>query len=420
MTTVTTTITVVGEKRDYGTGSLYIGKDGYWYGRWRTPDGRRPHRKIGPSRELQRDGLSKRDAEAKLRALILEHSGFVRGATRTVEEVGGALVTRARRDNRKASYVESLESNLRAHINPLLGDVAVHQVTARDADKLVTVMLRKGLSAKTIRNNVGTLHAVMERAVKDGLVDRNPISMGELPRVQKTRRLQFLTLDELTRVLDAAPPDSDEAIAEHFPVSQRYGGANAVREWWPTVRLLIMLAAMTGMRLGELRGLRWRDISGRVSVRESFVRGVFDDPKSELGIRAIPVAKAVMTALEDHLRVTPWNQDGDLVLAHPHTGRPLDKRRLGLHYKAALQRADVPLVRIHDLRHTFATTMAASGNVSIRTLQEWLGHEDMRTTQIYTHYFPAEREAELIDDAFSRGPNRKLGAPAPIGEEAHR
>jgi site-specific recombinase XerD len=60
-------------------------------------------------------------------------------------------------------------------------------------------------------------------------------------------------------------------------------------------------------------------------------------------------------------------------------------------------------VRIHDLRHTFATTVAASGEVSLRTLQEWLGHLDARTTQIYADYMPGEREAELVDRAFSGG-----------------
>ena len=158
---------------------------------------------------------------------------------------------------------------------------------------------------------------------------------------------------------------------------------------------------MTGMRLGELRGLRWRDLGGKIRVRDNFVRGIFDDPKSEDSSRGIPVAARVMAELDEHHRRTPWNQDDDLVLAHPHTGKPLDKVRLGQHYKAALRRADVGPVRIHDLRHTFATTVAASGQVSLRTLQEWMGHEDIRTTQIYAHYMPGEREAQLIDDAFA-------------------
>lgn len=73
------------------------------------------------------------------------------------------------------------------------------------------------------------------------------------------------------------------------------------------------------------------------------------------------------------------------------------------HFSRGVRRANVRLVRIHDLRHTFAATVAASGQVSLRTLQEWMGHLDARTTQIYADYQPGEREAELLDRAFSGG-----------------
>jgi integrase len=401
--TSTTVRFVLVAKRAYGSGSIRM-KHGAWYGSWRTPDGRRTTRKLGPVRK-GRDGVTKTQAEGKLREMILA-DGVAAAAraieTPTVREAGTTLVARLERDNKKRSPIESVESHLRAHINPLLGELRVGDVLDSDVEKLVNRMLREGLAPKTIRNNIGTLHSVMERAAKDQLIERNPVDMAELPRVRKRRGLSFLTVDELDRVVNTPVPNGDEAIAEHFPVGAKYGGAQAVRDWWPVVRLLILTAAMTGMRLGELRGLRWRDLGGKIRVRDNFVRGIFDDPKSEDSSRGIPVAARVMAELDEHHRRTPWNQDDDLVLAHPHTGRPLDKVRLGQHYKAALRRAGVGPVRIHDLRHTFATTVAASGQVSLRTLQEWMGHEDIRTTQIYAHYMPGEHEARLIDDAFAQ------------------
>jgi integrase len=78
--------------------------------------------------------------------------------------------------------------------------------------------------------------------------------------------------------------------------------------------------------------------------------------------------------------------------------------RLLEHFKAALKRAHVRPVRIHDLRHTFPTTAAASGQVSLRILQEWMGHRDLKTTQIYADHMPGEREAQLIDAAFGGTP----------------
>ncbi|MDQ6777666.1 MAG: tyrosine-type recombinase/integrase, partial [Actinomycetota bacterium] len=138
----------------------------------------------------------------------------------------------------------------------------------------------------------------------------------------------------------------------------------------------------------------------KVRVRQSYVRGEYGAPKSRRSVRAIPLASRLVAELEQHHMATVWNQDLDLVLAHPHTGRPLDRVRLLIHFKAALQRADVRPVRVHDLRHTFATTVAASGQISLRTLQEWMGHLDARTTQIYADYMPGAREAELLDAAF--------------------
>jgi integrase len=122
-------------------------------------------------------------------------------------------------------------------------------------------------------------------------------------------------------------------------------------------------------------------------------------------VRAIPLTSRLVRELDEHHRQTVWNQDGDLVLAHPHTGRPLDDTKLLRHFKAALRRADVRPVRIHDLRHTFATTVAASGQVSIRTLQEWMGHQNITTTQIYADYLPGEREQQQLDAAFGEDPD---------------
>ena len=194
---------------------------------------------------------------------------------------------------------------------------------------------------------------------------------------------------ELERVLAAPPPPH---------------AAQAERDWWPVMRLLVLTAAMTGMRLGDLRALRWEDLdmaAMKVRVRQSYVRGEYGSPKSRRSVRAIPLASRLVAEFEEHHKHTVWNQDQDLVLAHPHTGRPLDRVRLLLHFKAALQRADVRPVRLHDLRHTFRHNGGGvSGAVSLRTLQEWMGHRDLKTTQIYADYMPGEREAQLIDAAF--------------------
>jgi integrase len=88
------------------------------------------------------------------------------------------------------------------------------------------------------------------------------------------------------------------------------------------------------------------------------------------------------------------------VFANPYTGRPLNGHTLTRTFQAALERAEVRKVRFHDLRHTFGTRMAAAG-VPMRTLQEWMGHRDFRTTLIYADYAPGAHEVELVNEAFA-------------------
>lgn len=384
-------------RRAYGTGRMFQ-KHGSWYGSWRTADGKRTTRKIGPVRQ-GREGLTRRDAESGLRAMMLteaETAAARLADTPTVAELGPALLARLESAGRKRSHVETVRYHLSAHIVPALGDRRVGDLDERDVDLVVQRMLRAGRAPKTVRNVAGSLHSLLALAVERQIIERNPCALARLPTVRPSQDIRFLTQDELERVLAAAPPD---APCPGQDITQ------AERDWWPVVRMLILTAAMTGMRLGELRALRWRDLdmaAMKVRVRQSFVRGEYGSPKSRRSTRAVPLAARLVAELEEHHRSTVWNQDSDLVLAHPHTGRPLDRVRLLLHFKAALRRADVRPVRIHDLRHTFATTVAASGKVSLRTLQEWLGHLDARTTQLYADYMPGTREAALLDEAFGQ------------------
>jgi integrase len=92
-----------------------------------------------------------------------------------------------------------------------------------------------------------------------------------------------------------------------------------------------------------------------------------------------------------------------LVFCHPQTGQVLDHSALVRRFKKALRSASVRPLRFNDLRHTFGTRMAASG-APLRRLQEWMGHRDSKTTQIYADYQPDDLlEAEFVERAFSQG-----------------
>jgi integrase len=178
-----------------------------------------------------------------------------------------------------------------------------------------------------------------------------------------------------------------------------------------TERALYLTAAMCGLRQGELLALRWRDVdwlASRVRVRANYVRGKLGAPKSRRSSRSVPLADRVAGELERHFQRSSYQGDSDLVFCHPSTGTPLDPSKLRKRFKQAASRAGVRAVRFHDLRHTFGTHCAAAG-VPLRTLQEWMGHSDFKTTLVYADYAPSAYEGDLIERAFAR--NSAVGEP---------
>jgi integrase len=172
----------------------------------------------------------------------------------------------------------------------------------------------------------------------------------------------------------------------------------------PVLRVLVLTAAMTGIRQSELLGLRWRDVdwsAQRIRVRNAYTRGEHSSKgKSDLSTRrSVPMADRVVAALDGWSQRSAYTAQTELVFAHPQTGNPLDRSKVTKRFKEACAEAKVTEITFHELRHTFATTMAANG-VPLRKIQEWLGHADSKTTQIYTHYAPDEHEVQMVNDGF--------------------
>lgn len=155
---------------------------------------------------------------------------------------------------------------------------------------------------------------------------------------------------------------------------------------------------MSGLRQGELLALRWLDVdwqAGRLRVRRNYTRQRFGTPKSKRSSRSVPMTDRVAGELERHFQRSAHQADEDLVFCHPQTGNPLDASRLRKRFGEALARAGLRRIRFHDLRHTFGTHCAGAG-VPLRTLQEWMGHRDAKTTQIYADYAPTARYHSAI------------------------
>jgi integrase len=381
-------------RRSYGTGSLYVRRDARgresWYGRWHAA-GRRVKRRIGPKRQPgSREGLIQAQAEAELRRLIGEGQAKSRsGEQLTVAQVGAHYIAHAERRGRKPSTRQNIESEVRVHLAPFFGARSLDAIEPEDVLDLVAELERKGLAPKSIRNVIGTLSALFNfaRAPRRRWANANPCEGLELPAVPEQTEIRFLTLDEVDALVANARPGTFCAID----------------------RALYLTAAMTGLRKGELIALRWRDVdwaAGRIRVRQNYVRGEFGTPKSKRSTRSVPMADEVGGELERLFQRSRWQGDGDLVFAHPASGEPLPKANVTRRMRAALRAAGLDEShRFHDLRHTFGTRMAAAG-APMRTVQEWLGHRDLATTQRYADYAPSSGEAAMVAAAFDRGPIR--------------
>jgi integrase len=399
-------------KRRHGTGHVYE-KWGSFYGRWRAADGRLLNRRIGLVRlQGTTDGLTRAQAERYFRKLQADEDVNPRpepGAPApTVDELATSLRERLELRGVRKSYLENCEYMQRVHVRPLVGERRASEVQRGDVEAFGRALLKRKLAPKSVRNIMGFLHAVFEHGMDRGYLRENPARHAEKPgrrRVGGNPDLQFLTMPQLDAVIRAIP---DETVRP-APAPTRRGRPGPAPPpspdvLGPVLRVVILTAALTGLRQSELRGLRWRDIdwsSQRIRVRNTFVSGEHSTAgKSDLSTRrSVPMATRLARELELWSQDSAFAGDDELVFAHPRTGMPLDRSKLSKRFKKACKDARVRPVRFHDLRHTFATHLAASGT-PIRTIQEFLGHADSKTTQIYAHYAPSPQEVTMIDAAF--------------------
>lgn len=232
-----------------------------------------------------------------------------------------------------------------------------------------------GLAPQTVLHHHRVLKEALGQALRWGLLARNPADAVDPPRVARGER-RTLTPAECVRLLQAA---------------------RGSRLYLP-----VLLAIATGMRRGEILALRWEDVdldAGTLSVRRTLsqVKGrlEFKEPKSARSRRVIALPAFAVEALRQHqaaqaaerLRAGAAYASQGLVCATA-TGGPL-AHNFGRGYAALLQRAGVPRVRFHDLRHSHATLLLGQ-NVHPKVVSERLGHAAVGITlDVYSHVAPA-------------------------------
>ena len=385
-------------KRSYGTGQLYTRTNAAglesWYGKWRV-DGRRVNRLLGERRGPRSPhGMTSKQAEVALRDAMASLTGDelarlaqdkLRGGKTLGEVLDAYLDARDLKDSTATDYA----MHVRVHLEPFFDGKTVGDITAKDIERLLTHLASAGLKVKTVRTYVTTLSTLLTYAVRKGWAKASPMSAVDLPPLRDhdaIEPLRFLRVHEVNDLVAAVPAGPYRQLD----------------------RALLITAAMTGLRQGELRGLRWGAVdwtAQRVLVARNIVRGRETSPKSRKS-RSVPLAPQVAAELKALHEGTDWKGADHPVFADPRTGEPVARTPMMERYRKALEAAGLDVAfRMHDLRHTMGTSLAMAG-VDIVTIQAYLGHSDLATTRRYMHYAPAADEAARIGAAFAVGDPR--------------
>jgi integrase len=265
----------------------------------------------------------------------------------------------------RAETVREYGRDLELHVLPVLGRRRLAEIEQRDLKALARGLADKGLSAGTVRVVMAPVRALFATAVEEGLIRSNPAA----------------GLRVATHARHAAPEEQRRALEEDQL-------ARLIAETAPQWRLLVRFLAQTGLRVGELVALVWRDVdldSRRIKVRRRFYRGELDVPKSRYGIRQVPISGR----LADDLRRHRGEAADDAPLFARANGLPLRPEFvLRSIVKPAGSRAGVPWAGVHTLRHTCASILFRSG-WNAKQVQMVLGHHSPAfTLATYVHLIP--------------------------------
>jgi integrase len=253
----------------------------------------------------------------------------------------------------KPSTLFGYSQTLARFLVPRLKDLRIDEIDANVVREFDAVLVRKGAKPATRRNVQAILRSVLCRyAVEARLLDAPP-AMPRLPKVG-AKVANALTREEVYRLLGVS-------CTAH--------------------RLAFALAAFAGLRAGEIRGLRWRDVdlkSGQLVVRQTVCRGEISTPKSGHE-RVVPLAEELTRAISS---IEKKPLDGRVSM--DAYGRPWSEFSLGNAFRRACKRAELTGWRPHDLRHFFVTELFRRG-APAHAVQALAGHADLETTQKYAH-----------------------------------
>jgi len=365
-----------------------VGKHGVSY-RVRVDLG--PDPITGERRQRSETFSTKKAAESALAKWLteIEKGTAVDGTKMTLGEYLDYWLENYARHNLRATTLRMYTNAIRLHIKPALGNIPLQKLTAARLQSFYSERLRAGrtdgrgsqLAAKTVKDFHVILHKSLQQAVRWQLVGRNVTDTVDPPHVSRAEM----------RIWDHETVRQFLTYSEHDHYSP-----------------LWLVAIMTGLRRGELLGLKWDDIDlerGTLAVRRNLVEIgstlYWQEPKTAKGRRVVDLPQVCIVALKAHrtkqlerrLQLGPAWQDTGLVFT-TRRGNPITPRNMVRRFKRLIELAGVPEIRFHDLRHTSASLMLASG-IHPKIVSERLGHSTISITlDVYSHVLPTmQRDA---------------------------
>ena len=348
-------------------------------------------------------GDTKKGAEKMLADLVKRvHDGDYRAPDKI--SLGDYMLERwlpSKRTRVKPSTAAAYEANIRLHISPYIGSIPLQKLQPEDLDDLYVKLLTEGkkngsgggLSAKSVRNVHATIQSALSDATRKGTVFRNVADIADPPSISRSGRSMNVWSSEQLRVfLD------EMAGYELFP--------------------LYFLAATTGMRRGELAGLRWRNVdldAARLTVNQQVVSVEYelieDDLKTASSRRTVDLDEQTIAMLRRHRRqqleermASGQRSDDGFVFARPDSS-PVHPDLISQTFQRFMDQSELPRIRLHDLRHTHATILLQQ-NVHPKVVSERLGHSSIAFTMtVYQHVMPgmqAEAAATFGAAVFGR------------------
>lgn len=406
----------------------------FWEAKW-IHDGRQVKRRIGPAHVVP-DGqggwkkkrgpapegsYTQRDAVVRMGELVQEQarSQGIRRSKRTATfgDAAEGWLDYLRREGRKPSTLEDYRNLLaqpgelkkrgagekKARIMRTFGNRSLRSIETADIERFLDQLQDEGLSGRLVNKHRTVLHAIFEFCRKPrsgyGLM-QNPVSQSEKRSQQPRRKIEPFTLEELVAIVRAA-----EKGEHRTELGGRYG--EATRTSWEQVNredaALFLVAAETGLRLGELRALRWQDVhfdpdEPVITVEQAISSNQVATPKSGKA-RRVPIPDRSLGRLSRLRDRECFTEDRDLVFG-AQDGTVQSREAIYRRFLRAQEAAGVKVRRVHDLRHTYCSRLVATGT-DLLTVKEWAGHSSIAVTERYLHFQPRKGDAARVTAAFT-------------------